>query len=122
MLDIINFSYSANQSDRDIPAEYLGVPIQSDIPALYINNGDGTFKDIALEAGLNKTFLVMGCNYGDLDMDGYIDFYLGTGKPSLRSLIPNRLLRNDGGKYLQDVTTSAGMGHLQKDMQSVLQI
>lgn len=114
LLDIINFSYSANQSDRDIPAEYLGVPIQSDIPALYINNGDGTFKDIAKEAGLNKTFLVMGCNYGDLDMDGYIDFYLGTGKPSLRSLIPNRVLRNDNGKYLQDVTTSAGMGHLQK--------
>lgn len=114
LLDIVNFPYSANQSDRDIPAEYLGMKINSDIPAVYINNGDGTFKDIAVEAGLNKTFLVMGCNYGDLDMDGFIDFYLGTGKPSLRSLIPNRLLRNDGGKYLQDVTTSAGMGHLQK--------
>ena len=43
--------------------------------------------------GLDKTFLVMGCNYGDFDMDGWQDFYTGTGKPSLRSIIPNRMFR-----------------------------
>ncbi|MFN0274822.1 MAG: FG-GAP-like repeat-containing protein [Chitinophagales bacterium] len=112
-LDILNFSYSANVSDNDIPAEYLKQPRVSDLTALYLNNKNGTFTNIASEAGLDRTFLVMGCNYGDYDMDGWIDFYTGTGKPSLRSLIPNRLFRNDAGTF-KEVTTSTGTGHLQK--------
>lgn len=114
-LDIMNFSYSANISDNDIPAEYMGKPTQSDKTALYRNNGDGTFTDIAGKTGLaNRTFLVMGSSYGDFDMDGWIDFYVGTGKPDMRSLTPNRMLRNDGGKYYQEVSTAAGVGVLQK--------
>jgi hypothetical protein len=114
-LDIMNFSYSANISDNDIPAEYMGKPTDSDKTALYRNNGDGTFTDIAGKTGLaNRTFLVMGSSYGDFDMDGWIDFYVGTGKPDMRSLTPNRMLRNDGGKYYQEVSTAAGVGVLQK--------
>lgn len=114
-LDIMNFSYSANISDNDIPAEYFGQPTQSDKTALYHNNHDGTFTDVAKETGLAKrTFLVMGSSYGDFDMDGWIDFYVGTGKPDMRSLTPNRMLRNDGGKYFQEVSTAAGIGVLQK--------
>ena len=43
----------------------------------------------------------MGANFGDLDNDGFLDFYLGTGDTELRSLMPNRMFRNasavDGG-------------------------
>ena len=56
----------------------------------------------------------MGCNYGDLDNDGWLDFYVGTGNPSFAMLIPNRMFRNEKGKLFQDVTTSGGFGHLQK--------
>jgi hypothetical protein len=56
----------------------------------------------------------MGCNWGDLDNDGWPDFYLGTGEPDLCAIYPNRLFRNDGGRRFLDVTTAAGMGHLQK--------
>jgi hypothetical protein len=56
----------------------------------------------------------MGCNFGDLDNDGWLDFYVGTGDPSLSMLIPNRMFRNDGGKRFQEVTSSGGFGHLQK--------
>jgi hypothetical protein len=56
----------------------------------------------------------MGCNFGDLDNDGWLDFYVGTGDPDLGTLIPNRMFRNDGGKRFQDVTTAGGFGHLQK--------
>ena len=55
-----------------------------------------------------------GCNFGDLDNDGWLDFYLGTGDPELSTLIPNRMFRNAGGKFFQDVTTATGTGHLQK--------
>ena len=56
----------------------------------------------------------MGANFGDLDNDGWLDFYLGTGDPSLSTLIPNRMFRNADGKFFQDVTTSGGFGHIQK--------
>lgn len=113
-LDILNFSYSADVADADIPAEYLGLPRKGNMTALYINNGDGTFSNQAQKLGLDKTFLVMGCNIGDFDMDGWMDFYVGTGKPSLRSIIPNRMFRNNAGNGFQEVTSSARVGHLQK--------
>ena len=114
-LDIMNFSYSAGMADDDIPAEYFGKPTQGNKTALYLNNKNGTFTDVAKQTGLEKrTFLVMGSSYGDFDMDGYIDFYVGTGKPDMRSLTPNRMFRNDGGNYWQDVSTAAGVGVLQK--------
>lgn len=56
----------------------------------------------------------MSCNFGDIDNDGYLDFYLGTGNPDYRSLVPNLMFRNDGNGGFQNITTSGGFGHLQK--------
>jgi len=88
------------------------LPGEADL--LYRNNGDGTFTDRSREAGLDQLLLTMGSNYGDLDNDGWLDFYLGTGTPNLATLVPNRMFRNDGGRSFQDVTTAGGFGHLQK--------
>lgn len=81
---------------------------------LYRNNHDGTFTDVAPQLGLGKILQPMGCNFGDLDNDGWLDFYLGTGNPSYEVIIPNRMFRNDGGRRFQDVTSAGGFGHLQK--------
>jgi hypothetical protein len=56
----------------------------------------------------------MGLNFGDLDNDGWLDFYAGTGAPDLGLLVPNRMFRNDGGRAFQDVTSAGNFGHLQK--------
>jgi hypothetical protein len=56
----------------------------------------------------------MGANFGDLDNDGYLDFYLGTGYPFYEGLIPNRMFHNQRGRRFADVTTAGGFGHLQK--------
>ncbi|HEY3177087.1 MAG TPA: CRTAC1 family protein [Candidatus Polarisedimenticolia bacterium] len=98
----------------DIAADYLGLPHQAHLPCLYHNKGDGTFVDVAVPMGLGHPYRPMGANFGDIDNDGYLDIYLGTGDPDYRSLVPNIMLRNDGGKRFQDVTTSGGFGHLQK--------
>jgi hypothetical protein len=98
----------------DIAADYLGMPTSGARAKLYHNNRNGTFTDVTEAAHLNHVYLTMGHNFGDLDNDGWLDFYLGTGNPDLSVLVPNRMLRNAGGKYFQDVTTAGGFGHLQK--------
>ena len=56
----------------------------------------------------------MGSNFGDLDNDGYLDFYLGTGDPSYASVVPNLMFSNQGGQRFADVSVSGGFAHLQK--------
>ena len=56
----------------------------------------------------------MGANFGDLDNDGWLDFYLGTGNPDFTMLTPHRMFRNAEGTFFQDVTTAGGFGNLQK--------
>ncbi len=112
--DIFVSGYSATLSN--LVREYIGQQAQAtgEKPRLYRNNKDGTFTDVSQSVGLDKLLLTMGANFGDLDNDGFLDFYVGTGQPNLSVLIPNRMFRNAEGKAFQDVTTSGGFGHLQK--------
>jgi hypothetical protein len=56
----------------------------------------------------------MGSNFGDADNDGFLDIYLGVGQPSLASMMPHVLLRNEGGKSFAAITASSGTGELHK--------
>jgi len=103
-----------NTAAHDYAADLLGLPPKDEQPRLYLNQKDGTFKDVSQAYGVRKSMYAMGSNYGDLDMDGYLDFYIGTGTPHLGSTVPNRMFRNvNGGKY-EEVTYSGGFGHVQK--------
>jgi hypothetical protein len=93
---------------------YLGLPHNAGTLKLYKNLGDGTFRDVTKETGLDKVFMPMGGNFGDVDNDGYPDIYLGTGSASYGSLLPNVLLRNKEGKSFVDITASSGTGELHK--------
>ena len=72
-------------------------------PALYRNNGNGTFRDITRQAGLAVEMYGLGAAAADYDNDGNIDIYL-------TALGPNRLFRNLGGGKFSDVTARAGIG------------
>jgi hypothetical protein len=98
----------------DVTADRLGRPTTAERCRLYRNRGDGTFEDVTRAAGLFKVVPAMGLNYGDLDNDGFIDIYEGTGSPDLSSIVGSRMFRNDGGRRFQDVTTAGNFGHLQK--------
>jgi len=112
-LDLFVSGYFLNDVGM-VAADYLGLPHNGERARLYRNNRDGTFADVTKESGLYKVLLAMGSNFGDLDNDGFLDFYLGTGDPDFSTLVPNRMFRNAGGKLFQDVTTAGGFGHLQK--------
>jgi len=111
--DIFVAGYSM-QSVNDVGAFEIGQPYVAETPRLYRNNHDGTFTDVTKAAHLDRAILVMGANFGDLDNDGWLDIYLGTGEPAYEALLPNLMFRNHGGREFQDVTTSGGFGHLQK--------
>ncbi len=70
--------------------------------ALYCNDGQGHFRDVTREAGLDKTFFGMGVAVGDYDNDGDPDLYL-------TALGGGRLFRNDAGRFV-DATTEANAG------------
>lgn len=98
----------------DVTAEYLGQSRTTGQPRLFHNQQDGTFLDVTEQTGLNSIMATMGSNFGDLDNDGFLDCYLGTGEESLEMLVPNRVFRNVAGTRFEDVTTAGGFGHVQK--------
>jgi hypothetical protein len=93
---------------------YVKQPFNAETLKLYRNKHDGTFEDVTAAVGLDKVFMPMGTNFGDIDNDGYLDIYLGMGSPSYTALLPHALLRNDGGKSFVDITQSSGTGELHK--------
>lgn len=70
-------------------------------PRLYRNRGNGRFEDVTARAGLDFSIYGMGVAIADYDADGDPDIYV-------TALGDNRLLRNDGGRFV-DVTAEAGV-------------
>ncbi|MBZ0267323.1 CRTAC1 family protein, partial [bacterium] len=110
-LDLFVAGYGGNMAT--LVRSYLKPDRKFGHNALYRNEG-GTFRDLSDKAGLRLQTLAMGANFGDLDNDGWLDFYLGTGTPAFDDLMPDVMYRNAGGVAFQDVTQSGGFGNLQK--------
>ena len=69
---------------------------------LYRNNGDGTFTDVTVQAGVQGTGYGMGVAVADYDNDGFPDLYV-------TNVGRNILYHNNGNGTFSDVTTSAGV-------------
>ncbi len=111
-LDIFASAYAGGIAE--VAANGLGRPRSTEKPRLYRGDGKGGFENVASTVGLDRTHLAMGANFGDLDLDGWLDFYVGTGWPDMHEVMPSAMFRNDGGKAFRDVTLAGGFGHLQK--------
>jgi hypothetical protein len=109
-LFVTSYFFSVDETART----YLGLPHNAPTLKLYRNLRNGNFRDVTTEVGLDKVFMPMGANFGDIDNDGFLDIYLGTGSPTYGSLVPNVLLRNNEGKSFVDVTTASGTGDWHK--------
>lgn len=77
----------------------VGEPPRS---ALLKNNGDGTFSDVTVRAGVGRSGWGQGVAVGDVDNDGAVDLYL-------TFFGENVLYRNSGDGTFSDVTARAGV-------------
>ncbi|MEO2016835.1 MAG: CRTAC1 family protein [Fuerstiella sp.] len=111
-LDLYVASYWAGV--QYVAADYLEKDHPAEPDCLYMGDGQGGFTEAAADNGLTRVTIPMGANFGDLDNDGFPDFYLGTGYTQYEGLMPNLMFRNRGGQGFANVTTAGGFGHLQK--------
>jgi hypothetical protein len=112
VLDIFVGAYAAEIAD--LASSALGLPVTTELARLYRGTGPGRFEDVTARYNLTRPTAPMGSNFGDLDNDGYLDFYLGTGYPRIQNVMPNVMYRNQRGRRFADVSTSGGFAHLQK--------
>ena len=90
---------------------YLTGGAQRDV--LYKNNGDGTFAEVGLTAGLGSTAdrVTTGVIAGDIDNDGYRDIFV-TARcfvTDFNANAPNYLFKNNGDGTFTDISMSAGI-------------
>jgi hypothetical protein len=89
------------------------------VTTLYRNNGDGTFHDASMQAGLgiNTKYVGFGVGLVDFDNDGRKDIFIANGhvypqiasrKLHLSYRQPRLLYRNLGDGRFEDVSASAG--------------
>jgi tetratricopeptide (TPR) repeat protein len=71
---------------------------------LFHNNGDGSFTEVAEQAGIVSRWPAIGHTWGDYNNDGYPDLFLSNaiGGP--------QLFRNNGDGTFTDVTSESGLG------------
>jgi hypothetical protein len=89
------------------------------LTVLYRNNGDGTFHDASLQAGLgiNTKYVGFGVGFLDFDNDGWQDIFVANGhvysqlagrKLHIGYKQPRLLYRNLGNGRFEDVSAQAG--------------
>jgi tetratricopeptide (TPR) repeat protein len=112
VLDLFVAAYTSNIAA--FAADYLGRSHQGETDRLYQGDGQGGFRDVSREMNVRRVTVPMGSNFGDLNNNGFLDYYLGTGEPNYDALMPNRMFLNQRGQGFADVSTAGGFAHLQK--------
>jgi len=82
---------------------------------LFLNQGDGTFKEVGLEFGVaynpqGESVSGMGCDARDFDNDGWVDIVYNDLKGQVYGL-----MHNEEGKSFSDMTWSSKMGPLSRN-------
>ncbi len=93
---MLNGTYLEGISDPE------GIVFKNTPNKLYKNNGDGTFVDVSVEAGVDDRHWSMAAGVIDFDGDQYPDIYL-------LNYGPNVFYRNNGDGTFADITEEMGL-------------
>jgi enediyne biosynthesis protein E4 len=100
-----------NLSSNDRPCLYRGMEVQCGPrglrgagDTLYHNNGNGTFTDVSVKAGVSDPngYYGMGVVCSDFDSDGFVDIFVAN------DATPNFLYRNKGDGTFKDIGFISG--------------
>lgn len=90
---------SPGKLDYCHPKFYKATPNQ-----LFLNNGDGTFRDASAESGIRAhPGKAMGLGVADFDLDGWMDIFVSNDK------VYNSLFHNKGGGKFEETSFDAGV-------------
>lgn len=81
--------------------------------SFYVNQGDGTFTQLATTLGCKGGTVAWGVSFADYDLDGHLDVYVAGGDfwNMSRSHVRAWMFRNDGTGAFTDVWGGAGFRH-----------
>ena len=105
-LDVyVTFYQGISKTGNIYPMDLLGA---TDAPPnrLWVNNGNGTFVERGVEAGVGDEGWSLAAAFGDYNNDGLPDLYVAN------DFGTNRLFRNLGGGKFEDVTKASGVADL----------
>ncbi len=96
---------AAGDVDRDGDVDLFTVRANQGATQLFLNNGDGTFTDVAPQVALaieSAEGLEMGPAFADIDGDGWLDLFLGSVLRGVEGTAPRLFLNQgvDGGGQL----------------------
>ncbi len=112
LLDLFVIDYLAWDIDTEKPCEaspgrfdYCHPKFYKATPnRLFLNNGDGTFRDVSAEAGIRAhPGKGMGVGIADFDLDGRMDIFVANDKTE------NSFFRNKGGGKFEEMAFEAGV-------------
>lgn len=86
------------------PQDYYGLPDH-----LFVNNGDGTFREVTTSVGLSREERGLGAVFSDLDNNGRLELYIANdGQPNrLYTAVPDS---SAAGFHFEDLSLSADVG------------
>ncbi len=111
LLDLFIVNYLSWNIDTEPPCEYNGrreychPKFYKKLPnQLYLNNGDGTFRDVSKQSGIREhPGKGMGVAIADFDLTGRMDVFIANDK------VYNSLFRNQGGGKFEEVAFAANV-------------
>jgi hypothetical protein len=101
---------AAGDFNRDGHMDIFAVSGGNGHDHLFINNGNGTFTDRAVEWGLGLVHLGKGASVADYNDDGWPDIYVTSAGPVGASAAGHhKLFRNNGNDTFTNVAATAGV-------------
>ena len=103
--DLPHFGSGKTCQYKEVPVQCGPRGLKGAPDALYRNNGDGTFTNVARTAGVDDPhrYFGLGSVWSDLDGDGKLDLFVANDGE------PNFLYHNEGEGHFKEVAYDAGV-------------